>query len=102
MGSIFLAYDAKLGSQVVIKAIHAALATDLDFIDRFRLEIRSLGQLSHPNILKAFDVGEHEGLPFAVLQYLAGGSLRARQSRDAFGRPQPMPPEAMLGWLAPI
>ena len=49
---------------------------DPEFAGRFAREIRSLVKLVHPHIVKVMDVGEQDGLPFAVMQYLPGGSLR--------------------------
>ena len=61
-------------------------------------ELQSLIRLDHPRIVKVHDVGEHDGMPFAVLQYLAGGSLRDKQEDRAGGTrlPQVMP------WLTAV
>src|ERR1043165_4538724 len=99
MAIIYLAQDRNLGNKVVIKAPRAEMLNDKDFSARFTREIRSLVQMSHPHILKILDVGQHNGFPFAVLQYLAGGSLRDRQPRSADGRPLPMAPETLHSWL---
>ena len=94
MGSVYKADDLKLSSEVVIKTPHAALIKDAEFAARFRREIRSLVQLTHANIVKVMDVGVHDGLPFAVMQYLSGGSLEDRQ--------QPCSPTEILEWLGDI
>src|SRR5436190_22839603 len=70
MASVYLADDNTLGSQVVIKVPRAEVLQEMDFAARFTREVRSLVRLVHPHILKVFDAGEHNDLPFAVSQYL--------------------------------
>lgn len=78
MGFVLAADDRHLQTQVVIKIPRPALLDDADAAKRFLHEIRSLVRLSHPHVVKILDVGEHDGLPFAVMQFLSGGSLRDR------------------------
>src|SRR5262249_28308034 len=75
---------------------------DRDFARRFAREIRSLVELVHPHIVKVFDFGQHEGLPFAVLQYLPGGNLRERRRTGERGQPLPLPPADLHDWLEDI
>lgn len=98
MGMIFLAEDTRLGNDVVIKVPAQRVLTEPEFLERFKREIRSLVQLSHPHVVKIIDVGEHEDAPFVVMQYLSGGSLSDRR-HDAGGQ---LPPESLKGWLKPI
>ena len=80
MGHIYRARDANLDADVVIKVPRrGVLLEDPEFGERFSREIRSLVKLSHPHVVKVSDVGEHDGLPFAVMQYLSGGSLHDRR-----------------------
>lgn len=102
MGLVYRARDAKLGADVVIKVPRRALLEETGFAGRFAREIRSLVQLSHPHIVKVWDVDQHDGLPFAVLQYLPGGSLRDRQKRGPDGRPTPMAPGDLSGWVGKV
>jgi serine/threonine protein kinase len=99
MGFVYKVWDRNLDTDVVVKAPRKSMLDDPEFASRFALEIRSLVKLSHPNIVKVSDVGEHEGLPFAVMQYLAGGTLDERQDFDRNGRPLPASPGAVSGWL---
>jgi serine/threonine protein kinase len=78
MGSVFRAHDAHLNAEVVIKVPKPGLLADPNFAPRFGREVRSLVRLAHAHVVRILDVGEHEGLPFAVMQFLAGGSLRQR------------------------
>ena len=79
MGIVYHAQDTRLGMDVVIKVPRQAMLDDPEFAGRFAHEIRSLVRLSHPCIVKVTDVGKYDGLPFAIMQYLPGGSLEDRQ-----------------------
>src|SRR5438874_2729782 len=81
MGVVYRALDRNLGTDVVIKTPRQAVIEEAEFTQRFIREIRSLVTLTHPHIVKVLDVGENDGVPFAVLQYLSGGSQRDRQQR---------------------
>jgi len=79
MGHVFLAYDNNIDNHVVIKAPRRSLLEDEAAVNRFAREIRSMVKLEHPHIVRVTDVGQFEGLPFCVMQYLAGGSLDDRR-----------------------
>ncbi|MCA9072354.1 MAG: serine/threonine protein kinase [Planctomycetaceae bacterium] len=98
MGMIFLAEDSRLGSDVVIKVPSQRVLAEPEFIERFKREIRSLVQLSHPHVVKIIDVGEHDDAPFVVMQYLSGGSLSDHR-QEAGGQ---LPPSSLKNWLKPI
>jgi eukaryotic-like serine/threonine-protein kinase len=72
MGQVFLARDTKLGRKVAIKFL---LHDDPDFVQRFLVEARATARCTHENIITIFEVGEHEGLPYMVLEYLEGKTL---------------------------
>jgi hypothetical protein len=95
MAQVYRAHDRRLDSDVVVKVPHPTLLLQPGFAARFSLEIRSLVRLSHPNVVRVLDVGEQDGIPFAVLQYLPGGSLRDRFPRTA-------PLDSLSTWLEPI
>jgi len=100
MGFVYRATDGRLNTDVVIKVPRRALMEDREFAKRFAREIQSLVQLAHPHVVKVMDVGEHDGLPFAVMQCLAGGSLQDRHMRN--GRPVPMQPRDLVPWLKDV
>jgi formylglycine-generating enzyme required for sulfatase activity len=103
MGSVYRAWDTTLETDVVVKVPRRSLIEeDREFGQRFQREIRSLVQLSHPHVVRILDVGEHDGLPFAVMQLLGGGSLEQRRRRDAQGRTLPLAPLTLHEWLLPI
>ncbi len=104
MGHIYCAFDRHLDTDVVLKFpfSNEPGADNRAFLDRFGTEIRSLVALSHPHIVKIIDVGEFRDLPFVVMQYLAGGSLKDRIPAGARGEPQPMPLASLRDWLPDV
>jgi serine/threonine protein kinase len=102
MGFVYRARDRNLDTDVVIKVPRRAMRDDPDFAHRFSREIRALVRLAHPHIVKISDAGEEGGLPFAVMQYLPGGSLDDRRTLDRDGRASGMAPESLLDWLPSI
>ena len=66
MGEVYRAHDARLAREVAIKVLPEALAKDSDRLQRFGHEARTLGALSHPNLLAIFDVGAKDGLKYLV------------------------------------
>ena len=104
MGQVYRAFDRNLGTEVVIKFPVApeGTASPTDFLDRFARESRAMIQLSHPHVVKVIDVGEDYGLPYAVMSYLEGGSLKDRLEPLENGEPRPSPPETLHGWLLEI
>ena len=76
MGEVFRAHDAVLDRTVAIKVLHAALAGDSGFVDRFRREARSAAGLGHPNIVAVHDWGAVDGVYFMVMEFVRGQSLR--------------------------
>jgi serine/threonine-protein kinase len=104
MGLVFRAHDRRLDADAVIK-FPAAMVSSLnapELLARFDTEIRSLVRLSHPHVVKVIDVGEFEGLPYVVMQYLAGGSLKSRMESGPSREVRPMTPESLRGWLTTI
>jgi eukaryotic-like serine/threonine-protein kinase len=95
MGEIYLAHDRELNRPVAIKILDAQAAEDPEFRRRFHREALTAARLSgEPHIVTIFDVGEHEGRPFIVMEYLSGGTLAER------ARSSPPPLEQSLTWLA--
>jgi len=78
MGEVYLARDPRLGRDVAIKVLPPHLATDADALKRFEREARAVAALSHPNILAIFDVGNDQGISYAVMERLEGQTLRSR------------------------
>jgi len=80
MGEVYRARDSRLGREVAIKVLPAALSRDTDALSRFEREARAVAALSHPNILAIHDFGSESGLSYAVTELLEGETLRERLS----------------------
>jgi len=66
---------------VAIKVLPSAFATDRDRRKRFRREARAVSQLTHLHVYTLYDVGEHDGLDYLVMEHLAGSTLAERLRR---------------------
>lgn len=86
MGEVYRALDRRLGRAVAVKMPTAGLAADVEAVARFDRENRTIAALSHPNILAVYDVGQHDGVPYAVLELLEGETLRVTLDRGPLAR----------------
>jgi serine/threonine protein kinase len=94
MADIFRATDAELGRTVAVKVLADHYAEDDDIRARFLCEGRAAARLAgDPNTVTIYDVGEADGRPYIVMEYLPGGSLATRL---ASGR---IDPALTLDWL---
>jgi Protein kinase domain len=86
MAAVYLAFDARLNMDVALKVLPQQLAADPTFLARFRREGHTLAGLTHPNILRLYDLGEDpaKNLYFLVLEHMRGGTLRDRLSHGPF------------------
>jgi eukaryotic-like serine/threonine-protein kinase len=83
MGEVYRAEDAHLARVVAIKLLSGRFADNDAIRGRFTREGLAVARLSHaPNTVTIFDVGEHDGRPYIVMEYLPGGSLADRLERD--------------------
>lgn len=80
MSRVFVARDVRLERRVVIKLLRPELAAGVS-VERFRREIRTAASLQHPLIVPVLDVGEMHGLPYFLMPFVEGESLRTRVSR---------------------
>ena len=74
MGLVYRARDGD-GNEVALKLIRSNLLSDDSFRRRFEREARAASELRHPNVVAISDQGEHEGIPYIVQEFIAGGSL---------------------------
>jgi serine/threonine protein kinase len=86
-GSVHRAHDQRLDTDVALKVLWPQLAGDATFVERFRREAQTMAKLSHPGILRLFELGEDEELHvyFLVLEYLTGGTLKDRLGPSPWG-----------------
>ncbi len=75
MGVVYQARDPHLDRRVAIKMITGAFSENSDMLKRFFREAQSLGSLQHPNIVTVFDLGDFEGHPYFVMEFLEGEGL---------------------------
>ena len=87
MGDVYRARDSRLDRLVAIKVLSAALSGDPTSRDRFEREARSIAALSHPHICTLYDVGDHEGHAFLVMELLEGQTLASRLAGAKGGLP---------------
>jgi eukaryotic-like serine/threonine-protein kinase len=78
MGDVHRARDTRLDRIVAIKVLKAQASTDPTRHQRFEREAKIVSQLNHPHICALFDVGQHEGIDYLVMEYLEGETLAER------------------------
>jgi serine/threonine-protein kinase len=76
MATVYTATDQRLERTVALKIIHPSQATNVHFVDRFTDEAKTIARLTHPNVVAVYDQGRHQGLPYLVMEYVQGSTLR--------------------------
>jgi len=75
MGVVYRALDRKIGRQVAIKTVTEVLVKDTVMLQRFYREAEKMGLLKHPNIITLYYLGEQDGYPYIVMEYVEGDPL---------------------------
>ena len=83
MGEVYLAEDTRLGRQVAIKLLPASYQYDPERRTKFLAEARATSALRSPHIAAIYDIGEHEGSMYIVMEYVEGELLAEKLKRGA-------------------
>jgi serine/threonine-protein kinase len=95
MAAVWAAEDELLHRLVAVKVLSPALAQDAAARRRFTREARAAARVSgHPNVVAIYDIGEHDGQAFIVMEHFAGGTVA-----DRVRAPEPVPVPTALAWL---
>jgi formylglycine-generating enzyme required for sulfatase activity len=95
MATVYRAVDTRLERAVAVKVIRTDYGSDPSFLKRFERETKVLAQLNHPHIVHVLDAGDEAGVPYVVMDFVSGGTLRQRMRG-------PLPPAEAARLLAPI
>src|SRR5262245_33026455 len=88
MGEVYLAHDARLDRKVALKILPAGLASNQNRMRRFEQEAKAAAALNHPSIAHVYEIGEHDGVHFIVMEYIDGSTLREAIYRDRTSMPK--------------
>ncbi|MDT7603903.1 MAG: eukaryotic-like serine/threonine-protein kinase, partial [Acidobacteriota bacterium] len=78
MGAVYKAHDEKLNRVVALKVLTPEAVAQADRRRRFLLEARAASALNHPHILTVYEIGEADGKPYMVMEYVQGETLRQK------------------------
>jgi len=93
-GRVYRVRDLHLERQVALKVLHPTLTQDAEVVERFRREAQLAARLSHPNIVKIYDIGGRFGLIWYTMELIDGPSLAQLVERNG-----PLPLEQVLRLL---
>src|SRR5262245_2715934 len=83
MARVYRGRDLRLNRHVAVKVLHSQYADDPAFVKRFQHEAQAAANLSHPNIVDVYDVGQDGDIHYIVMEYVDGKDLKALIYREA-------------------
>ncbi|WP_437721778.1 protein kinase domain-containing protein [Sorangium sp. So ce861] len=92
MGSVYRVRDVELDEVVALKMLRRDLADSAGMLDRFRQEVKLARRVTHRNVARTFDFGDHEGEKFLTMECVEGESLHSVLARTG-----PMPAQQVIG-----
>lgn len=82
MGSVYLARDVELEEMVALKTLRKELLEDTDMLERFKNEVKLARRVTHKNVARMFDIGEHQGEKFLTMEFVDGESLASLLEKE--------------------
>ncbi len=82
MGQVYRARDVLVGDVVALKTLELGKEPGSDALERFRREVRLARRISHPNVARMHDLGEHAGQHYLTMEYVQGEDLRSLLARE--------------------
>lgn len=81
MAIVYRAIHKGLNKPVALKVLHEAVAQDTEYRERFLREGKAAAKLNHPNVVRAYEAGEHEGTFYFAMELVEGEDLSERLAR---------------------
>src|SRR5579862_2625209 len=97
MASVFVAQDERLGRKVALKLLSESLLQDESFVKRFQSEAEAAANLSHPNIVSVYDVGQDGDRRYIVMELVTGRNLK-----EIIEDRGPLPPDRAVGIISQV
>jgi serine/threonine-protein kinase len=76
MGVVWRAHDTRTGNDVALKVLHASLAGDYEYLQRFQREVEMASRVQSPYVVRVLGYGVRDGSPYMAMEYIQGKSLR--------------------------
>jgi serine/threonine-protein kinase len=83
MARVFLGHDQVLDRDIVIKLLRPGIASNHGTRSRFDRAVQAAARLSHPHIVDVYDVGDHDDMPFIIMEYVQGETLKQIIDQEA-------------------
>ncbi len=101
MGVVYRAWDHATDRYAVVKAPRRPLVADPRAVARFEREMEAMRRMQHSAVVPVIDFGSWQGIPYAVMPYLAGGSLERRRPIRR-SKPAPVRSATLRSWLITV